>query len=48
LGGPPKAFILENFACGLRFGDGDPETPDTTDSRLVVTPSGHVTLVCQS
>ena len=46
---PDKAEKIEGFRCLLHFGDGDPTTPDVTfDSRAVVTPSGHVTLVCKS
>lgn len=46
---PEKAEQIEGFPCLLHFGDGDPTTPDITfDSRAVVTPSGHVTLVCKS
>ncbi len=46
---PDKAQKLEGFPCLLHFGDGDPGTEDITfDSRAVVTPSGHVTLVCKS
>ena len=46
---PDKTLKVEGFPCALHFGDGDPATPDVTfDSRAVVTPSGHVTLVCQS
>lgn len=46
---PDKTQQLEGFPCGLHFGDGDPSTPDVTfDSRAVITPSGHVTLVCES
>ena len=47
--GPDKNTQIEGFPCRLHFGDGDPSTPDITfDSRAVVTPSGHVTLVCKS
>ena len=46
---PDKAEHVEGFPCLLHFGDGDPGTEDITfDSRAVVTPSGHVTLVCKS
>lgn len=46
---PEKAQHIEGFPCLLHFGDGNPATPDfTSDSRAVVTPSGHVTLVCKS
>lgn len=46
---PDKAETIEGFPCLLHFGDGDPGTEDITfDSRAVVTPSGHVTLVCKS
>ena len=46
---PDKAEKIEGFPCLLHFGDGDPGTEDITfDSRAVVTPSGHVTLVCKS
>jgi hypothetical protein len=46
---PDQAQLIEGFPCSLHFGDGDPTTPDvTTDSRAVVSPSGHVTLVCKS
>ena len=46
---PAKAEHIEGFPCLLNFGDGDPATPDITfNSRAVVTPSGHVTLVCKS
>ena len=40
---PDKAEIIEGFACALHF-DGT----ITTDSRLVLTPSGHVTLTCRA
>ncbi len=46
---PEKIFVLEGFACALRFGDGDPSTSEITfDSVLRITPSGHVTMVCKS
>lgn len=46
---PDRAEKVEGFPCLLHFGDGDPATEDITfDSRAVVTPSGHVTLVCKS
>ena len=46
---PDKVEKIEGFPCLLHFGDGDPGTTDITfDSRAVVTPSGHVTLVCKS
>jgi hypothetical protein len=46
---PDRAEKIEGFPCLLHFGDGDPGTEDITfDSRAVVTPSGHVTLVCKS
>jgi hypothetical protein len=38
---PKKAQILEGFACALHF-DGT----ITTRSKLVFTPSGHITLTC--
>jgi hypothetical protein len=38
---PEKAQILEGFACALHF-DGT----ITTRSKLVFTPSGHITLTC--
>jgi hypothetical protein len=44
-----KTQIMEGFECLLHFGDGDPTTRDVTfDSRAVINPSGHVTLVCES
>lgn len=44
---PDHAEHLE-FPCLLHFGDGIPGTPDFgSDSQIVVTPSGHVTLVCK-
>lgn len=36
------------FPCLLHFGDGDTTTPDFGESKITVTPSGHVTLVCKS
>jgi hypothetical protein len=38
---PDRAQIFEGFACGLHF-DG----AITYDSKLVFTPSGHLTLTC--
>jgi hypothetical protein len=40
--GEQGATILTGFPCGL------PSGTITTDSRLVLTPSGHVTLSCKA
>ena len=44
---PDSAQHFES-PCFLHFGDGDPTTPDVGEAKIIVTPSGHVTLVCKS